>query len=434
MGDTAPSARTPDGPSVFRRPLGPALPPQARALLPRIVPALVVGVGCALTLLAISWVAGKLEHAVWTWLPDRLGLAFDSPGWTIAVLGVTGMLVGLLVRSYPGMAAIDPATLGMVDPPQPVRLLPGITVAAVLALAGGVSLGPENPITAINLALAFQLGRRAVPGLAPAEWLGLAAAGTIGALFGTPVAAALVLSELAVGEDARPLWDRLFAPLFAAGAGALTTVLVSTPEFAVSVPPYRGFHIGDTVSGMVVAGCAALLGLVAVACFPYVHALFHRLRDPAVMVTVGGVVLGLLGWAGGRITLFKGVEQVKQLSAQVAQHSTANLVLVTLIKLLALVVAASAGFWGGRIFPAVFVGVAFGLLAHRLVPEVPSALAVTAGVLGVLLATTRQGWLSLFVAAVLTHDIRLLPVLCVSALPAWLLVTGRPDLTLRKAP
>ncbi|MFE3454024.1 hypothetical protein ACFXJ8_34375 [Nonomuraea sp. NPDC059194] len=35
-------------------------------------------------------------------------------------------------------------------------------------------------------------GRAGVSGIAASTWLGLAAAGTIGALFGTPVAAALI--------------------------------------------------------------------------------------------------------------------------------------------------------------------------------------------------------------------------------------------------
>lgn len=50
--------------------------------------------------------------------------------------------------------------------------------------------------------------------------------------------------------------------------------------------------------------------------------------------------------------------------------------------------------------------------------------------LGVLLATTRQGWLSLFTAAVLAPQPALLPMLCVASLFAWLIVTGRPLLEL----
>jgi hypothetical protein len=48
-----------------------------------------------------------------------------------------------------------------------------------------------------------------------------------------------------------------------------------------------------------------------------------------------------------------------------------------------------------------------------------------------LVAVTRQGWLSLFIAVVLVGDLHLLPMLCVAILPAWLIVTGRPEMEIR---
>ncbi|MFD0570265.1 hypothetical protein ACFQ0T_14870 [Kitasatospora gansuensis] len=58
---------------------------------------------------------------------------------------------------------------------------------------------------------------------------------------------------------------------------------------------------------------------------------------------------------------------------------------------------------------------------------------MSCAVLGVLLAVTRQGWLSLFTAAVIVPDLTLLPLLCVAALPAWLIVTGRPEMLIERA-
>jgi len=47
-----------------------------------------------------------------------------------------------------------------------------------------------------------------------------------------------------------------------------------------------------------------------------------------------------------------------------------------------------------------------------------------------LLAITRQGWESLFTAAVLVSSPAILALPCVASLPAWLLVTGRPQMQL----
>ncbi|MGW7073604.1 ion channel protein [Streptomyces sp. NPDC054855] len=412
---------------------GPSLwTPQARALLPIVLPALLVGVGSSLVLLLLSFIAERLQDLLWDVLPDAVGVSGTSAGWIVAVLTAAGLVVGLIVWKVPGHAGPDPATLGLVDPPLPLRVLPGIALAVIVGLAGGVSLGPENPITAINIALAYTLGMAAMPRTRATDWIMLAAAGTIGALFGTPVAAALILSEIVIGNDPRPLWDRLFAPLVAAGAGALTTVLIAHPTFQIDVAPYDGPHWGDILYAMIISTAAAAVGLCAVYAFPYLHRAFRQLGHPVLMLTVGGLVLGALGALGGHLTLFKGLEEMKELTADASAHDAGNLLLLALVKLLALCVAATCGFRGGRIFPAVFVGVALGMFAHALVDAVPPALAITCAVLGVLLATTRQGWLSLFTAGVVVMDLAVLPILCVAALPAWLLVTGRPDMLIEE--
>ncbi|BFV57328.1 hypothetical protein KCMC57_up24320 [Kitasatospora sp. CMC57] len=50
--------------------------------------------------------------------------------------------------------------------------------------------------------------------------------------------------------------------------------------------------------------------------------------------------------------------------------------------------------------------------------------------------TLRHGRhrLSLFTAGVIVPDLELLPLLCVAALPAWLIVTGRPEMVVRPEP
>ncbi|MFE7468324.1 ion channel protein [Streptomyces sp. NPDC057499] len=415
----------------------PAAPTPARRLLPAIVPAVVVGVLSALVLLGVSLLAERFQEVLWEALPDALSVGRYSALWTVAVLTACGLATGLLIRAVPGHAGPDPATTGLVDPPLPPLVVPGLLLVTVLTLAGGVSLGPENPITAANIALACWLGGRLVPGAPAAQWLALAAAGTVGALFGTPVAAALILTETLTSRPGPgALWDRLFAPLAAGTAGALTMTLLAHPSFDLSLPPYGRPRWGDLLSSAVIASAGAVLGLLVVYAFPYVHRFFRSLRSfrglggPVLALTAGGLLLGALGALGGRLTLFKGLDEVRELAAAPDGWSAGQFAVMAVVKAAALLVAASCGFRGGRIFPAVFVGVALGLCAHALAGAVPVALAVTCGVLGVLLAITRQGWLSLFTAAVLAGDAAVLPILCVASLPAWLLVTGRPQMQL----
>lgn len=104
------------------------------------------------------------------------------------------------------------------------------------------------------------------------------------------------------------------------------------------------------------------------------------------------------------------------------------LVLIVVVKILALMVAAAAGFRGGRIFPSVFIGVDLGLIAHVLLPDVPLGLAIASATLGLILVIARDGWLALFLAVVIVGDISVLSVLCISILPAWLLVSRAPEM------
>lgn len=235
------------------------------------LPALLIGVGSGLVLLGVSRLAERVQHWFWG-------------------------------AKFPGGTGPDPATRGPVDPPLPVRVLPGLVPAVVVTLAGGVSPGPKEPDHRDQRRPRLR-ARHEGNAAHPRDPLGLArGAGTIGALFGTPVAAALILSEISGGSDPRPLWDRLFAPLDAAGAGALTTVLLAGPMLSVRVAPYPGPRLIDAVSAMAVASAAALVGLAAVYVFPFVHRVFHLLAHPVAMLTAGGLVLGLLGVLGGRLT------------------------------------------------------------------------------------------------------------------------------------
>ncbi|MCG7209565.1 ion channel protein [Streptomyces arenae] len=404
----------------------------ARALLPLILPALVVGVGSSLLFVLVSSLAERLQHVLWNTLPDALGVGRYSVLWMLVMLTATGIVVGLVVWKVPGHAGPDPATMGLEAVALPPAVLPGLVLATALMLAGGPSLGPENPLIAVNVGLALWLGRLAMPRLPGSLWPALADAATLGALFGTPVAAALVISEALAGKPLRgALWDNLFGPLTAAAAGAMTTDLLARPTLDLGLPALDRTRWPDLLAALVIAPAAALLGMCAVRAFPYVHGVFRRLGHPMVALPVGGLVLGLLGALGGPLTLFKGLDQVAALAKDPEGWSAGQFAVMTVVKLAALTVAASCGFRGGRIFPSVFIGSAFGLCAHALVPAVQPSVGVAAGVLGMLLAITRQGWVSLFTAAVLVASPTVIVLLCVASLPAWLLVTGRPRMQLR---
>lgn len=401
------------------------LHPRARTMLLLSLPAVAIGIAFSLILIVVMKIASVLQNLLWQRLPGTLGIAQDSPLWIIGVLTLTGIAVGLVIRFSQGHAGPDPACEPLIGAPVPPSALPGLIVALILGLAGGVSLGPEHPIMTVNIALAVAIGARLLPRVNRMEWTILASAGTIGALFGTPVAAALIFSQTLNGSSEVPLWDRLFAPLMAAAAGALTTGLFFHPHFSLPIAHYGQMEMTDILSGAIVAAIAIAAGMVAVWCLPRLHAMMHQMKNPVLVLGIGGFILGILGVIGGPVSLFKGLDEMQQMVANQA-FSTSDYFLLAVIKLAALVVAAASGFRGGRIFPAVFVGVALGLMLHEHVPAVPAAITVSCAILGIVLVVTRDGWLSLFMAAVVVPNTTLLPLLCIVMLPAWLLLAGKP--------
>ncbi|HCS3623339.1 TPA: ion channel protein [Shigella flexneri] len=401
------------------------LHPRARTMLLLSLPAVAIGIASSLILIVVMKIASVLQNLLWQRLPGTLGIAQDSPLWIIGVLTLTGIAVGLVIRFSQGHAGPDPACEPLIGAPVPPSALPRLIVALILGLAGGVSLGPEHPIMTVNIALAVAIGARLLPRVNRMEWTILASAGTIGALFGTPVAAALIFSQTLNGSSEVPLWDRLFAPLMAAAAGALTTGLFFHPHFSLPIAHYGQMEMTDILSGAIVAAIAIAAGMVAVWCLPRLHAMMNQMKNPVLVLGIGGFILGILGVIGGPVSLFKGLDEMQQMVANQA-FSTSDYFLLAVIKLAALVVAAASGFRGGRIFPAVFVGVALGLMLHEHVPAVPAAITVSCAILGIVLVVTRDGWLSLFMAAVVVPNTTLLPLLCIVMLPAWLLLAGKP--------
>ena len=405
-----------------------AAAPRSRTLLRAAIPAVIIGVISAAILWALEWVAHELQHWMWDVVPATMGFASDSWWWIFGILTLTGVAVGLVVWLAPGHGGTDSATVELVAPVQPLTALPGIAAVIVLGLAGGVSLGPESPIIAINTALAVALIARFLPGVPKDLTITITAAATIGAMFGTPVAAALVFTGLLAARGGGSLWDKLFLPVAAAGAGALTTLFLGGQPLTLGLPAYGNPTPFDLVIGTAIALFGAAVAIVAALIFPVAHRLFHSLGHPMLYITLGGVLLGLLGVLGGPVTLFKGLSEMGQLVKQLDTITVVQLVAIVGIKVLALVVAASSGFRGGRIFPAVFIGAGIGMIGHVLIPDVPLTLAVACGVLGVVLVVARDGWLALFIAVTVCGQIGTLTVLCLIVLPVWLLARKAPEM------
>ena len=149
--------------------------------------------------------------------------------------------------------------------------------------------------------------------------------------------------------------------------------LLGAQSFGFDLPAYDGPQAIDLLTGVIVAVGATVIALAMLAAFPLVYRAMHALKYRVLIATVGGLLLGLLGWLGGPIAMFEGLEQTGELIANRADYDTAQFAALAGIKIVALLIAASSLFRGGRVFPSVFIGVALGLLGQALIPGMPVA-------------------------------------------------------------
>lgn len=383
--------------------------------------AAVIGALGGLFLIGFEWLVHRLEHFWWHTLPGSISVDPASTAWLFLVLGLGGVAVGTIVRYFPGGAGHDPATEGLFGEPMAITAVLGLITAALVSLSIGASLGPEAPLLGATTAiLAWAAHRRGIPreGL-----VSLGIAGLLGAMFGAPVGAAFAFIEL-VPLAGKALYERLVPLFIASSTGALTIVaLAGRPRFLASFPAARDFMPVDIVTAAVVGVVGALAGLlVGVG----LRALYPWATSVPVMVrmAVGGVVLAGAAALAGDIILFSGQREIEALVDGFTSYSGGELITIAALKLVSLIVAVVVGFRGGRIFPAVFVGVAIGAVIHHFIPEIPFALAAGAATVGLVLALIRVWFLTLMLVAMIV-GLEWLPVLGVALIAAHLVVENR---------
>lgn len=349
------------------------------------VPAPSINPGKALVLAIVLGIAGAtagqffliitdaVRHAYFTSLPASLG--FETPPWWYVILGLlvsAGVIV--LARRLPGATGGSPLTGFHFN--DPLRVVPGVLLAAFATLILGASLGPEAPTIVIGTTVGALLLRKGSPTLIS---LGMFLAGmaAIGSIFGNPfVAAFMVLEFIVIGMAPKELAMPAFVAL---GAGYLVQVgwaalpgLGIHPLSVPGLPEYSQLHAGDLIAGFVLAI------IVAVACL-LTRGLGEKCAEaaqarPALTVTCAALAIGVVAVVAANVfginydeLLYSGQSGIPIV---VGETSLGVIVVILIARLLIYGMSLGSGFRGGPIFPACFAGVAFGVGLHLLIPSV----------------------------------------------------------------
>lgn len=364
-----------------------------RQLVRALVLAVLIGVPVSLLALGFVWLVGEATSLVWADLPRWLGFSGDLPWWFIVLVPTLGGVAVALARRLPGHAAHGPLD-GFARHTDP-RQLPGILLAALLTLACGAILGPEAPLLALGTALGLLLATRAPD---PVQGMSSAAGGfaAFSALLGNPLVTAILLLEATAGSVSS---ITLLPGLAASGVGFLVFTGVGDwagvdlPSFTVpGLPAYTSVSWDDLAWGMLVAVAAAVVALLALAAGKQVASRAGRF-PLLVTVPAAGLVVGVIGavWVAATgqdpaTVLFSGESAIP---AVVAETGADTVLLLVVLKAVGYAVSLGSGFRGGPIFPALFLGVAVGVLGGLVLPGLDTTPAVAAGMAAAAAAAMR---------------------------------------------
>ena len=326
----------------------------------------VVGIPAAAVAAVFLGLVHDFQHWLWTDLPEELGES-GVPWYLVLGLPVVGAAIVLAARTLlPGDGGHAPLD-GLSPDPKPLSHAPGIALAALGTLSFGLVLGPEAPVVALGSIVALAVTSFAR--LAATESRILATAGSfaaISALFGGPLVGGVLMTESALALGTRLIPALL--PGFVAAAVGYTIFVgfgdwggLETPGLAVpDLTVYDGTRVVDLLLAVVV-GVATALVVAGVHRFTTEVAADRagRVGLPASLLG-GGLLVGALALLADALgsdsqnVLFSGQASIAPL---VAETSTGVVLVLVAAKAIAYAVSLVAGFRGGPIFPAIFLGI-----------------------------------------------------------------------------
>jgi H+/Cl- antiporter ClcA len=409
-----------------------ALNLRSGAYLRLLVGAALISIPVALATVGFVAAFRGLEDVLWETLPDALDVDPDD-WWPLVPTTVGGIAVGLLLRYVPGHGGPHPADGHGAGEggAESLRAIPGLLVVAIVSLAAGASLGPEMPLLAAVFtigalgAVTMRVAAELRPGLVLA-----AVAAVFGGILASPLLGAILLLELgskatpADSEDRDP-YALILPAIIGSTVGYLVFIGVAGEAFAAyDLPVLPEIHVADLGWALGIGVAGGLLGVLFIRAFRLIDPAISRIERPVLLATAGGLLIGIIAVVVGSRTLFSGEHELQEVID--ASEPLGVLLALAAGKAIALMACLLTGFRGGRIFPLLFIGGVLGL-ALAEVTTVPTGLSVPCGMLAIAIPAMRLPLVMIVVVAFFTPPV-VLPLLVLSAVASYLICHDQPEL------
>lgn len=322
------------------------------------------------TLVLIGALCGMLAvlfHRYVEFARDQLiGRALEQPGWMGVVLvlatpAVTfAVLAWLIGRFAPRAVGANLARVRRAYNDDPrilgARTIGGTFIATPLSLGAGAPLGPEGPIVVVTSGVSVAVARLLrLPQKVVRAMIPIGTAAGISAIFNTPITGVVFALEEVIGTSQRGILGGVLVGSVAA-AVVERMLLGGRPLLAA---PFSTWTDPREFLGF------AVLGIIAGITSGLAIALAHRLkrrwatRMPSAVkrAAIAGLLIGAAGLLAPEI-LGVGYDSVSFWLHGGGTASGTGIAFA--VKLLAFVLAISAGIFGGTFAPSLFIGTALG--------------------------------------------------------------------------
>lgn len=338
------------------------------------------GLGVAVVILLLGFEYVGIEGTAWLW-NDVLDA--DHQRWRalpIALVGGLALTAACVLTRNPRVPSMahDVAAEFDAAPPRPGALA-GILLVGAVSLLAGASLGPEASLMAAAATLGafaahrFRLGAVASPMVVA----------TIGALLVAFLGSLILLAVplVILWRAARSRGGRLgpvpvvlvvVAGLAAYGTGWLLERLLGHGGAYGTVPTLAGPRVPDYLIAAAMGLLAGLLagGLTGLTqlCARWSTAAIARLgaAGPWLLGAVAGALLGVMYAVADPSVRFSGSLGSEELLAAATSFGVPALLGLVLVKVAVTALSKGSGYRGGMVFPAIYTGLALGLLIGKL--------------------------------------------------------------------
>lgn len=345
----------------------------------------------------------------------------------IIILVIGGAFIGWMTHryiaheKYHGVAAII-ASVAYTGGRMPLRAWPFKTIASILSLGFGASVGPEDPSVQIGANIASGLGGFLKLGEERRRLLVAAgSASAIAAAFNAPIAGVFFAMEVILGEFTSTSF----------GVVVLSAVLAAAFDSAFgnfgTIFDNLNYQLGSPVQLIFFAFLGIILVPVAVFSlrfFDWNSEFWHKIRlSPPAKTALAGLIIGIVGLFLPQL-LGTGEHYMHDILLGDANPDLIILIFLGFGKIILTSISVSSGFVGGMFAPTLFIGIMLGNAYGQIVSHLAPVSVVgthqsyaIAGMAAMLAAIVRSPITAVLLVFELTDDyLLILPIMLTSVL------------------